>query len=338
MRIERTTISPLRSVWRKEWSHQTLAPSLLLSAFRGNCKVAELTFHYQPNQSVVLTPVTFLDPAETIDRRLAVEALLGRALQESRQRHASTVNLLPFVDWDSDFSNALLRHGFQQSGILQKWQRLESTLKQAKERSSPSEETEVKLSILATDGAVRDPLSFTSLAPNVKADGMPNHCSVSRNAMHELIGSILNSAEDFFDIAPSAPDVLLRLWELIDSELKIIVAVVQAVPVGLMIVNFQDTSPDAAHSRFSESLCSEGRLVSPHNGNRGTIIEYLGVHPQNRRRGIASQLLSSLQQFVARPANVSLFAAEANTSALAFYRRSGFSCVDSSALWVLDEP
>jgi ribosomal protein S18 acetylase RimI-like enzyme len=52
-----------------------------------------------------------------------------------------------------------------------------------------------------------------------------------------------------------------------------------------------------------------------------TWVELLAVHPDHRRRGVASRLLDGL-----RP--VCLIVRQNNASALAFYRRAGFKVVD----------
>lgn len=116
------------------------------------------------------------------------------------------------------------------------------------------------------------------------------------------------SSEDLTGLPKPPGDELVRQWS--DQSARIIQAECDAQVVGLLVATGCDT-------------------VSTRAG--GVTLEFLGVVPEWRRRGVASSLLKVLVEGLgesltdgALPVEICVFVDEANAPALSWYRHSGF--------------
>lgn len=297
-----------------------------------NRTVARVAFHYQPDESVVLIPVTIPHPIDSTITHRAVVDVLERALHEADKRRALSVSMLPFSEWNSDFNRALLETGFRPAETIQKWQ-ISSPEVLKKQACFPvAAYSELQLHATSLDRNSQARLAFTLVCQNQQRTEPLNAFRMSQVALNELLKTVLNTADDFAGIAPSSAEVMFRFWELVNSEFQVVVAAHHETAVGLMVVNF----PNRRQSNKAPRLKREDK-DRQQTATEDATVEYIGVVPQHRRSGIASHLIASLPKIDDRQMNFSVFSAEKNSPANALYQSSGFACVDSSVMWIRSE-
>ncbi len=297
--------------------------------------LGRMELHPQPDTTAVLMPLDLADNLPAERAAATAKMLVQQALHEAKRGTIAILSVLPFVELSEPFLAALSDAGFDDSGRLQKWQRVFASSQErsrptragsrrSKEQPTSAGTSELSASLSHPDvfvgrhictGTGVDRLRFDSLSLQ-QSSGVDTSVYVTRQNLHQFLALVLATADDFEGVPPTDAGTLLQTWELIDSDVQLVVALDQGNLSGIVVVNSQQSN-------------------EAFRGNN-IVIEYLGVHPEKRRQGLGALLVSSVLTKTSQAVDCSVYVSATNQPAIDFYSHFGFDCVNESSLWTLD--
>ena len=312
------------SFWRERWIAQGESESIFLTARVPTGEFGRLSLHQQPDGSIVLAPEVVspsLPPG--MHHRLSV-AMLDAATKEAARRRATVISVVPFVEVSFQLATALQKFGFRCSANIQQWRRPYDGVPETTHAASQVPEN-ITLASHRFAGGHPDVFPFQRLTIPPQPAGRQIDDHIGRTEILSLLDSFLDESDDFSEIVPSSPELMLQMWELIDSQIDIVVARQNSELCGLAVFNSN-----------SHSAVSYAPAKNTTTSSTAVTAEYIGVCASHRRRGIGTMLLQSLTRLHPALIEVSVFVSETNTPALSMYQQLGFVCHDSSPLWLMN--
>lgn len=288
-------------------SHGWPLPAVLLTV--GNEVLAALGFRIEPDGTLAITQPWFVNSMPTSTQSLMLEEMLKAVHAEACRLELRTIRaVLPAAN-DHDRSEwTWMNESLTRCGFL-----------------NPARIIQWKTSSSRLKSAL-------SVVPGHSGESSPAYLHESAEVMSsdvekywplcEIVREILADSEDLSRMPAASAQTMIKTWS--DQNAGILLGHVDSAPAGLAVWT--------------------GEPGSGTDADRVIQIEYIGVRPELRQRGIASRLLVQVidiedQQ---RPTagycqsgelQITAFADQTNQPATLFYRHCGFREEAILALW-----
>ena len=264
-----------------------------------------------PDASLDLSELGFCKNLARNVAKPAAKLLFDHAVGCAAQNHLRYVR---FIDWDSvesDHKSSLKSAGFIAATQIQQWVCSVAF-------RPPSSGSRLSVRRLDLDNQLRDSVQLR-----------PEQRSISRKDRHATLVHLLErcftDSEDLAGLPTPTANMLLATWDALQDAVMLLVAHSGDEDVGIAVV-------------------SNGGLGS------GCTLEYLAVVPEQRRRGVATQLLIRIlesarcssaggssgrnEQEASREVPLTAWCDGRNSAAVEFYRKNEFTCLREARLWI----
>jgi len=290
-------------------SHCWPLPAVLLTV--GDEVLAALGFRIEPDGTLAITQPTFVNCMPTSTQSLMLEEMLKAVHVEARRLHLRTIrSVLPAANDHGPSEWTWMNESLTRCGFLNP-----ACIIQWKTSSSRLKST-------------------CSVVPRLSGESSPayQHESaevISRGGekyrfLGELVRAILAESEDLSRMPAASAQTMIKTWS--DQKAAILVGHVDSAPAGLAVWTVES-----------------GSGADP---NPVIQLQYIGVRPELRQRGLASRLLAQVidieNQQRQRPTvghcqsgelRITAFADQTNQPATLFYRHCGFREDAIFAVW-----
>lgn len=255
----------------------------------------------------------------------ADHALLQQAMQIARRCQARYVRCLLPEEARPHHRTALARCGFQPvTQICQREWTAESQARTASERQ-PTAPSAISFQTFELPTGGQDAVPAQSgLPPGSGTLISSDHDHPLTAGLQRMLDQIVTQSDDVSCIPPSTGRQLLRLWSLLNTNLRIVLAMHRTRPVGVVVTS------------------QPGDSEIPATAN--PTLEYIGVISEWRRHKVASHLLTAAfagfrsQQMKCRPRDCPLaltaYADQQNNAAQRFYDYHHFTTTARFELWI----
>ncbi len=315
MQFESEALTPESSAWTAEWrsaSARLMPISQTLSAVADGRRLGTMVVQRLPDDTIALSNLSTDLQLPDDEQHVVRTALLQQAVLISEAVSPRYVRYLVSTR-NVHVVKALKSAGFRSAGQVSEWMKLEES---ATAFHRPPDSC-VFYEIDAAQIAAHELSHFTELLSG--ADDSPSGAefTVPGSVLRDLLDETLEHSNDLPGLPLPSANQLFRLWGLSRSTVRIIVAVQNAQPTGLMATSMVDDG---------------GEVERPE-----LVIEYIGVRLESRRKGLAAGLLSLLSTGVRGkplPRQLTAFAGAENEAACHLYSCLGFTPRDGLAVWI----